>query len=423
MAQAKPITISKVWFSQAYRCIRANGGTYGIDGESLEMFERNREDNLYKLWNRMSSGSYMPPPVRRVEIQKKGGGGRPLGIPTVSDRIAQMVVRQHLEPKCEVVFHEDSYAYRPNRSAHGAVRKAQRRCLEYSWVIDLDIKSFFDTIPHELLVKAVRRHTDQAWILLYIERWLKAPVQLADGKLEARTCGTPQGSVISPLLANLFLHYTFDEWMKCYIPYCPFERYADDAIVHCKSQEQARYVRGKIEERFKAVGMELHPTKTKIVYCMHGKSKHDGKDYPIKQFDFLGFTFKSRSTRTLRKQVNAYRCFYPAISTEAKNEIMDKVRAWKIKRMVNLKLEDIAKMINPSLRGWINYYGKFGKGELSKLLQHINEHLVKWMKKKYRIKRKKVALKWLQKVTMRAPNLFVHWELLNCKTVWTIRAV
>lgn len=423
MAEAKPFNISKVWFSQAYRCIRANGGTYGIDGESLEMFERNREDNLYKLWNRMSSGSYMPPPVRRFEIQKKGGGTRPLGIPTVTDRIAQMVVRQHLEPKCEVMFHENSYAYRPNRSAHDAVRMAQRRCLEYSWVIDLDIKSFFDTIPHELLMKAVKRHTEQSWILLYIERWLKAPVQLANGEIEARTRGTPQGSVISPLLANLFLHYTFDEWMKRNISYCPFERYADDAIIHCKSHDQALYVKGKIEERFREVGMELHPTKTMIVYCIHGKSKHEGKDYPIKQFDFLGFTFKSRATRTLRKQVNAYRCFYPAISTKSKNAIMEKVRAWKIKRIVNVELEDIAEMLNPSLRGWINYYGGFGRSELCKLLQHINEHLIKWMKKKYRIKRKKGALEWLEKVTRNAPNMFAHWELLNCKTVWTIRAV
>jgi RNA-directed DNA polymerase len=417
VTEAKPFKISKVWLYTSYLKIRANGGTYGVDRESLEMFEQNREDNLYKIWNRMSSGSYMPPAVRRIEILKKGGGTRPLGIPTVSDRIAQMVVREHLEPKCEVVFHGDSYAYRPNRSAHNAIRKASRRCLEYSWVIDLDIKSFFDSIPHDLLMKAVRRHTQESWILLYIERWLTAPVQLANGEMEARTRGTPQGSVISPLLANLFLHYAFDEWMNRNITYCPFERYADDIVVHCSSLMQANYIRAKIEERLKETGLVLHPQKTVIVYCIHGKDNGAANGYPLTQFDFLGFTFTTRSIRNFRKQINAYRIFSPAISMKAKVAIMNKVRSWRIRRQTNLDLEELSEMTNASIRGWIAYYGAFGRRELYRVFQNINGQLIGWMKKKYRISSARVANRWLEKVTKNAPHLFAHWELLNCKTV------
>ena len=165
-----------------------------------------------------------------------------LGVPTVADRIAQTVVRSYLEPEVEPMFHPDSYGYRPGRSALDAVATCRERCWKRDWVIDLDIRAFFDTIPHSLMLKAVSRHTDLRWVLLYIERWLEAPLQREDGTLVQRDRGTPQGSAISPLLANLFLHYAFDTWLTKEFPFVSFERYADDAVVHCKTKAQARYV-------------------------------------------------------------------------------------------------------------------------------------------------------------------------------------
>ncbi len=228
--KAKPFSISKREVWEAFKRVKVNQGGAGVDGQTIAEFEGDLSNNLYKLWNRMSSGSYFPPPVRRVEIPKGDGGNRPLGIPTVSDRVAQMVVKRYLEPKLEEHFHEDSYGYRPLKSAIEAVGVARERCWRNDWVLDLDIKGFFDNIDHDLLMSAVQRHTDCKWVLLYLERWLKAPVQLADGRLVEREKGTPQGGVISPLLANLFLHYAFDEWMRRKCPSIRFERYADDMI-------------------------------------------------------------------------------------------------------------------------------------------------------------------------------------------------
>jgi RNA-directed DNA polymerase len=233
--KARPFNISKreVWL--AYKRVRENRGAAGVDDQTIAEFEKDLSNNLYRLWNRMSSGSYMPPPVRRVDIPKGDGREtRSLGIPTVSDRIAQMVVKRYLEPVLEPVFHDDSFGYRPGRSAHDALAAARQRCWRFDWVLDLDIKGFFDNIDWELLMRAVRRHTDCAWVLLYIERWLKAPVSMLDGTLVSREKGTPQGAVVSPILANLFLHYAFDRWMKENNLDIPFERYADDAICHCR---------------------------------------------------------------------------------------------------------------------------------------------------------------------------------------------
>jgi group II intron reverse transcriptase/maturase len=221
-----PITKQMVW--KAYKLVRTKGKTAGVDGQSLDGFAEDLENNLYRLWNRMASGSYFPPPVRRVEIPKANGGFRPLGIPTVADRIAQMVVKEYLEPELDAVFDPDSYGYRPKKSAHQAIEAARKRCWQYNWVVDLDIKGFFDTIDHELLMRAVRRHTKTGWVILYIERWLTAPVEMPDGSLQERAAGTPQGGVVSPMLANLFLHDAFDNWMRRTFPHNPFERYADD---------------------------------------------------------------------------------------------------------------------------------------------------------------------------------------------------
>jgi RNA-directed DNA polymerase len=301
--KAKPFTISKYLVYTAYKRVRSNKGSGGVDGVSLAGFNKDLENHLYKLWNQMSSGSYIPPAVKLMEIPKKDGGKRPLGIPTISDRIGQTVVKAHLGQLLEPMFHEDSYGYRPGKSALDAVAKARERCWRYDWVIDLDIKGFFDNIPHDLLMRAVRKHCKEKWMLLYIERWLVAPLQKEDGEIVARTKGVPQGSVIGPLLANLYLHYCMDVWLSKHYPDCKFERYADDAIIHCKSEHKAREVREKLQERMQECGLELHPLKTKIVYCKdsnrRGKSEH-------MSFDFLGYTFMPRMAQNSIRKVMVY---------------------------------------------------------------------------------------------------------------------
>ena len=258
MVEAKPFDISKREVWEAFKRVKANQGAAGVDGQSIAGFEIDFQNNLYKLWNRLSSGSYFPLPVRRVDIPKADGGTRPLGIPTVADRIAQEVVRRKLEPILEPVFHTDSYGYRPGKSAIDAVRQTRQRCWRYDWVLDLDVKGYFDSIDWELLLKAIRYHTDCPCVLLYIERWLKVPVQMEDGSIEVRTSGTPQGGFISPLLANLFLHHAFDTWMARNFPHIPFERYADDAVCHCKSAEEAQTLWSALADRFAACKLVLH---------------------------------------------------------------------------------------------------------------------------------------------------------------------
>jgi RNA-directed DNA polymerase len=299
MSETKPFRIERRSVMEAYGKVASNRGVGGVDGVSLTEFEKDWQNHLYRLWNRMSSGSYMPPPVKLVEIPEKGGGVRPLGIPTIADRIAQTVVAELLEEEVDAVFHEDSYGYRPGKSAIQALGKARERCWKYGWVIDLDIRSFFDNLSHDLLMRAVRKHLDCTWALLYIERWLVAPVQREDGTIEARTKGVPQGSVIGPVLSNLYLHYAMDEWLRRNHPYCPFERFADDVIVHCSSEMQAKLVRKQLEGRLKECGLEMHAEKTKIVYC---KDSNRGGTYPNVQLDFLGYTFKPRMAKnSIRK--------------------------------------------------------------------------------------------------------------------------
>lgn len=286
----KPFNISKQIVYEAYKRVKANKGSAGVDNVTIEDFEANLGDNLYKIWNRMSSGSYYPQPVKLVEIPKKSGGKRGLGIPTVSDRVAQMTAKMYIEPRLEQTFHEDSYGYRPNKSAIEAIGQARKRCWKYDYVIEFDIKGLFDNIDHTLLMKAVKKHVREKWLILYIERWLRAPFETSDGEQMERKSGTPQGGVISPVLANLFLHYAFDRWMEIFSPQTPFERYADDAIVHCKTENEAEITLKKLNSRFNECGLELHPDKTKIVYC---KDKDRPKEYSVTEFDFLGYTFKS----------------------------------------------------------------------------------------------------------------------------------
>jgi RNA-directed DNA polymerase len=364
----KPFNISKKVVWEAYRRVRANKGAAGVDAESIADFEKDLKENLYKIWNRMSSGSYFPPPVRAVVIPKGKGGQRVLGVPTVADRVAQMVVKIYLEPKVEQIFHSDSYGYRPGKSAIEAVGRARERCWSYDWVVDLDIKGFFDNIDHELLMKAVRRQTGSKWILLYVERWLKAPAQQPDGTLVQRGRGTPQGGVVSPLLANLFLHYAFDDWMGRRYPEIPFERYADDVIVHCKTEAEAKELRTVIGERLGQCKLELHWEKTKIIYCKDDKRRGT---YSDEKFDFLGFTFGPRLAKS--RWGKYFVGFNPAISHEATKSIQETVRSWRLHRRSDKSLGDLAQMYNPIIRGWINYYGSYYKSALYRVFyQHFH---------------------------------------------------
>ena len=402
----KPFEIRFDRIVLAYKTVKANKGSHGVDGVSLEAYEENLQGNLYKLWNRMSSGSYFPQAVRQVEIDKKGGGKRPLGIPSVSDRIAQAVVKRELEIKLEPVFHEDSYGYRPNRGVVDAVGKARERCWKFDWVLDMDIKSFFEDISHELLMKAVRKHTNCKWHLLYIERWLKAPVQQPDGSLTEKDRGTPQGAVISPVLANLFLHYCFDEWMKRNIVHCPFERYADDCVVHCKTEKQAIWVRRQLEVRFQQCGLTLHPVKTKIVDCRKGK---ESKSSEHQEFDFLGHTFRKRKAKS--KSGVYFTSYLPAVSKKAIQAIQEKVKECEFLARTTGILRDIATELNPKIRGWFNSYGKFYVSELKRQLQCINRQLMLWARRKFkRLKRSRWnAKEWLRKISTTEPTLFEHW--------------
>jgi group II intron reverse transcriptase/maturase len=389
--------------------VKANRGAAGVDGEFLTVFEEDLKDNLYKVWNRMSSGSYLPPPVRLVEIPKDNGGKRPLGIPTVGDRVAQTVVKMVLEPLVEPKFHPDSYGYRPGKSALDAVGMARKRCWDADWVIDLDIKSFFDSIPHDLVERAVAHHTDSPWVRLYIARWLRAPVQKTDGTLEQRTRGTPQGGVISPLLANLFLHYAFDLWMRRKFSQVQFERYADDAIVHCRSERQARTVLEAIRDRFLQCGLELHETKTRIVYCKDDDRPGNAESV---QFDFLGYTFQPR--RAKNRWGKYFVSFLPAMSTKAAKAVRVTIREWRMASTRNhQRLEELARLVNPAVRGWMSYYGRFYRSKCMQVLRHLNEALAAWVRRKYRKFRcrERASMYWLGRIARRDHTLFAHWEL------------
>ena len=413
MDTAKPFDIPKrdVW--DAFKRVKANQGAAGVDGQSIADFEADLSNNLYLLWNRLSSGSYLPPPVRRVDIPKANGGTRPLGIPTVADRIAQEVVRRTLEPNVEPIFHDDSYGYRPGRSAIDAVAQARQRCWRYDWVLDLDVKAYFDSIDWELMLAAVRRHTNCPWVLLYIERWLKAPVQLEDGRVVARTAGTPQGGVISPLLANLFLHYAFDMWMAREFPHVPFERYADDAICHCKSAEEAQALWSALADRLAACKLVLHPQKTQIVYC---KDVNRRADFPVIRFDFLGFQFRARKTMWVKKDRRVFaHSFMPAASPKALTRISREVRRWRLHLRSDKSLNELAAIYNPTIRGWIAYYSHFYRTQLRPTLKRIDAYVIRWARRKYKrmVHQTKGARDWFDRLRRANPALFAHWPLCH----------
>jgi len=409
MNEAKPFCISKKEVWEAYQRVKENKGAAGIDEQSIEDFEKRLKKNLYKIWNRMSSGSYFPPPVRTVKIPKKNGGERKLGIPTVADRIAQQVVKARLEPELEPVFHADSYGYRPGKSALDAVGQARERCWRYDWVIDLDIKGFFDNLDQNLLQRAVEKHAPEPWIVLYIERWLKAPVQEEDGRLIPREKGTPQGGVASPLLANLFLHYALDRWLTVNYPQGPFERYADDVIVHCRTERQAQEVKAAIAMRLRDCGLELHPEKTKIVYCKDDLRRR--RTYPNEKFDFLGYAFQPR--RSKNRKGKYFINFSPAVSNKAAKAIRDKIRSWNLPRRSDKAIEDLSRMFNPIIRGWIQYYGRYYRSALYPTMRALDRDLALWAKRKYKKLRHHLrrATHWIARISRRDPKLFAHWQM------------
>jgi len=408
MSEAKPFCISKWEVWEAYKRVKANKGAAGVDEQTIEDFEKRLKKNLYKIWNRMSSGSYFPPPVRTVKIPKANGGERKLGIPTVSDRIAQQVVKSRLEPEVDRLFHADSYGYRPGKSALEAVGRARERCWRYDWVLDLDIKGFFDNIDQNLLMRAVKKHAKDQWNILYIERWLKAPMQEEDGRLVPREKGTPQGGVASPLLANLFLHYAFDRWLATNYPQVVFERFADDVIVHCKTEKAALTMRKVIAERLQNCGLELHPEKTKIVYC---KDDDRRRTYLNEKFDFLGYTFRARSSMTRKGKhfVN----FSPAISAKAAQAIRTEIRSWTLPQRSDKAIEDLSRMFNPIVRGWLQYYGRYYRSALYSPMRQLDRDLTLWAAQKYKKLRRRLrrASHWLARLKKRTPALFAHWQM------------
>jgi RNA-directed DNA polymerase len=412
--EAKPFKIPKREVWEAFKSVKANRGAAGVDGQSIAEFEADLENNLYKLWNRLSSGSYFPPPVRRVDIPKRDGVGvRPLGIPTVADRVAQEVARRYLEPILEPVFHPDSYGYRPGKSAIDAVRTARERCWRYDWVLDLDVQAYFDSIDWELMSKALRKHTDCRWVLLYIERWLKAPVQMEDGSIVPRTAGTPQGGVISPLLANLFMHYSFDMWMSRTYPHIPFERYADDAICHCSSAEEARELWCALADRFAACKLVLHPEKTQIVYC---KDVNRRGDFPVSAFDFLGFQFRARKTMWRKGDKRIYtHAFLPAASPKALKRIRRTIRRWALHHRSDKSLTELAAIYNPCIRGWITYYSHFYKTQLRPTLKRIDAYVIRWARRKFKRMRHRTkgARDWFDRFRRANPHIFAHWVLCH----------
>ncbi len=406
--KTRPIPITEGMVEQAYKKVRRNNGCAGIDKISVQTFEVNLSNNLYKIWNRMTSGSYFPPAVREQLIDKEGGQKRKLGIPTVGDRVAQQVVKDYLEPRLEAIFHKSSYGYRPMKSAHQALTAVKTNVRQYAWVIDLDIKAFFDNVDHDKLMLALEKHVEEKWVLMYVRRWLQAPEAKADGTFVVKEGrGTPQGGVLSPLLANLYLHYTIDKWLEINFPTLSFVRYADDMVIHCTSENQAQLVLEKIKSRLKDCNLEAHQEKTKIVYCKDYRRALKGK--PTK-FDFLGFSFRPESKPSHRGGMFlGYDC---TLSQKSHSRILKELRDLRFDRWVR-SWQELANLLNPKIRGWIEYYEKFRKGSLSAVFHHLQNRIAKWISnhfKRFRKSRQRVFA-YLRFMRRRFSALFYHWEI------------
>jgi len=402
----KSLPVSKGMVYNSYLKVISKQGSAGIDKETIEMFNADLSGNLYKVWNRMTSGSYFPPPVRTVFIPKKQGGKRPLGIPTVSDRIAQGVVKDYLEPSLEGIFHRSSFGYRPGRRAHDAVRQCKHYCRNYAWALDVDIKGFFDNINHERLMQLLQQQVQEKWVLMYVERWLKAGVEQEDGSIAARTKGTPQGGVISPLLANVYLHHCFDKWMDEVNAACPFERYADDIVIHCNTKDEAERLLEKLKARMQEYALELHPEKTRIVYC---KDYRRNDNYDNRSFTFLGFSFQPTTCKS--KQGGRFLCFLPAISLNAQKHIRDEIRRVIVPMWSEARIEWYAEKLNNKTRGWVQYYCAIEKWKVRSVLEYANYLLLKWIKNKYRMMSKMAAVKKMKMMQSEQPELFYHWKI------------
>lgn len=405
--KTKSFAVSKRMVYNSYLKVMSKNGCAGIDGQSIEMFEATMSKNLYKIYNRMASGSYFPPPVRTVLIPKKQGGFRPLGIPTVADRIAQGVVKDHLEPAMDKMFHDSSFGYRPGRSAHDALAQCHANCLQYAWVVDVDIKGFFDNISHEKLMDLLKQHTQEKWVLLYVERWLNAGIEQEDGSIMARTKGTPQGGVISPLLANLYLDHAFDKWMKQSNANNPFERYADDIVIHCRSKEEAEKLLAALENQMNEYSLTLHPEKTKVVYC---KNYRRNEEHDQNSFTFLSYTFRPRPAKDKFDSNKLIVLFNGAISNAAKTSIRKAIRKVLNPQWTSGKLEAFAKVLNPKIRGWINYYGKFFKMRMIRTFNYLDSLIMRWIANKYKITSKAETLEKFKRIKEEPPLMFYHWK-------------
>jgi RNA-directed DNA polymerase len=405
MTKSLPVSKRMVWNS--YLKVSSKQGGAGIDRQSIEQFDEEMAKNLYKLWNRMASGCYFPPPVRTVLIPKKQGGLRPLGIPTVTDRIAQGVVKDYLEPSMEAIFHPSSFGYRPGKSAHDALAQCRANCISKAWVVDIDIKGFFDNISHSIMMELLGGHTQEKWILMYVERWLKAGVEQADGCILARTQGTPQGGVVSPLLANIYLHHAFDTWMDIAHAGSPFERYADDIVIHCDSKEQAKQILSDLQERMRAFDLTLHPEKTKIVFCKNYKRN---ERFENESFTFLSYSFQPRTIKNKFTAVKRLLIFSPAICNNAKTSIRTSIKEVIDKYWCSQTLASFAKKLNPKIRGWINYYAKYHKDKAHNVFYYLNGLIRDWIKNTYKITGKDKLYKKYQQIQADNPALFYHWE-------------
>ena len=403
----KSFEVSQEAVYESYLKVCEKDGGAGIDKETIEAFNKNLGGNLYKIWNRMASGSYQPPLVRTVLIPKKQGGFRPLGIPTVGDRIAQGVVKMYLEPILEPLFHINSFGYRPNRSAHDALAQCVENSKTHSWVVDLDIKGFFDNINHDLMMKMVSYHTNEKWVLLYTERWLKVGAEQPDGSIVSREKGTPQGGVISPLLANLYLHHAFDRWMGKYFPNNPFERYADDIIVHCNSKTEGEELLESIRKRLLDFDLELHPEKTKLVYCQDYKR---GEKHEHNSFVFLSYSFQPRSMKCKFNSEKLITVFGAAICCKAKVSIRQGIRAVFAPWKTQIGLEDVAPRLNPKVRGWLNYYSRFNSGEAKRVFYYLNELIKRWIKRKYKLLSMKLVVRKYDQYIKANKDMFYHWQ-------------
>ena len=408
---SKTVPVTKEMVREAYRKVKSNKGSAGVDEQSLVDYEADLLNNLYVLWNRMSSGSYFPKPVRSVSIPKANGKKRILGIPTVSDRIAQEVVKSYLEPRLEAEFAKESYGYRPLKSQHQAVEAVQENVRQYAWVIDMDIKSFFDEVNHDLLMKALDRHVPEKWVKMYIKRWLESPAQEKDGTLiQKEGKGTPQGGVISPLLANLFLHYVLDKWLGKQYPEIAFVRYADDMVIHCRTEAEAKQILGAIRLRLAECQLRLSEEKTKMVYCRDYRRAQ--QDYG-KKFDFLGFTFKPRTVASKRGGLfTGYGC---AISQKAQTRVIQVWKQLNLHRRSDLTIQDIANEVNPQMRGVIKYYGKYKLWELQPLMRHFEFRLAKWVLNKYKSFKGSYseAYKWIKYLKRSYPGMFYYWTIFK----------